>query len=84
MLYPVIFDVAIADNFVQNQLNGQHMEKLESLTASHNLERQKEQKQILAFAGRINELEHLVQEKEKERKKAVLEMQGFKNALQQR
>jgi len=66
------------------EMHGQHMAKLESLTANHNLERQKDQKQILAFAGRINELEYLVQEKEQERKKAVLEMQGFKSALQQR
>jgi hypothetical protein len=69
---------------VLNQMHGQHMAKLESLTANHNLERQKDQKQILALAGRINELEHLVQEKEQERKKAVLEMQGFKSALHQR
>jgi hypothetical protein len=67
-----------------NQMHGQHLAKLESLTTNYNSERQKDQKQILAFAGRISELEHLVQEKEQERKKAVLEMQGFKSALHQR
>ena len=65
-------------------MHAQHQSKLEAVSASHNMERQMQQQQIVSLTSRISELEHLVQEKEKERKYAVLEMQGFKRALQSR
>jgi hypothetical protein len=52
------------------------------VSAEHLAERRRQQQQVAALTGRVSELEQLVQEKEKERKQAALEVQGFKAALQ--